>query len=133
MGAALTYLDSSYRCAATWAGFISSAINAEMILKTAAAVDPIDAGAVAANSIFQNMADALPKPLGLFETERVRPDEGMQFGPVQGLIGVDVADPGNELLIQQEGLKLPSPTLEHFVEYLRGEIRTQRLGPEMRE
>jgi len=65
MGAALSYHGADYRSAADRAGLAGALVDAEMVLKIAAAVDPIDAGPVAADAVGQHVADGLPQRSGL--------------------------------------------------------------------
>ena len=52
----------------------------------------------------------------------------MQAGPVQDLIRIDVADPGDELLMHKQGLEAPAPARHHRPEVLPG--HRQRIAPE---
>lgn len=57
MGATLSNHDALDAGTANRAGLTLSAIDAEMVLEIAAAVDPIDAGAIAADALFEHLAD----------------------------------------------------------------------------
>jgi hypothetical protein len=45
----------------------------------------------------------------------------MQFGEVECLIGIDVAHPGKEFLVKQQGFQLPPPRAQPAKQRLRGE------------
>lgn len=52
-------------------------------------------------------------------------------GPKQGLADIDIAEPGNEFLVQQRGLDRRLFPLEHTQEIVGMEAIAQRLWPEM--
>ena len=47
---------------------------------------------------------------------------------MEGFIGVDIPQPGNEMLIEQERLELPVTVLERLEEPGRGEFIRKRFG-----
>ena len=61
MCAALSYHGANYRSAADRAGLAGALVDAEMVLKIAAAVDPIDAGTIAADALLQDFPDGTVK------------------------------------------------------------------------
>ncbi len=61
MGAAPPNQDAFDRCTANGAGLTGAAVDAELVLVAAAAVNPIDAGAIALNAFFQNVANCVPQ------------------------------------------------------------------------
>lgn len=65
MGAALAYNKPLDGCAALRARLASTLVDAEIILKVTAAVNPIDACALAVNTFLQDLADATPQALSL--------------------------------------------------------------------
>jgi len=111
-----------------WAGLTLASINGKMVLEITSAVDPVDAGPIAADAFLQGAANRLPQPgcLGCGYGRRI--GQWMEFGTVQGFIGVDVAQTGNEMLIEQKRLELPVTMLEFLVEPIRGEFIGKRFG-----
>jgi len=65
VGAALADDKPLDGCAALRARLASTLVDAEIILKITAAVNPVDAGALAVNALLQDLADATPQALGL--------------------------------------------------------------------
>ena len=63
----------------------------------------------------------------------MRRPEGMEAGGPERLIGVDVADPRNERLIDQERLQSPLACSESLAEEGQRERVGQWLGPDRRE
>jgi hypothetical protein len=55
----------------------------------------------------------------------------MDSGPVQGLVGIDVSDSGQKMLVQEEGFDCPMPGSHPGHEFGRGDF--QRLGAQPRE
>lgn len=60
MGSTLAYEYPLDKCPALRAGLPGALVNTEIVLKIAAAVDPIDAGPIAADAFIQGFADPLP-------------------------------------------------------------------------
>ena len=60
MRPALSNQDPLDGCITNWTGITSTLVDAEIILKIASTVDPIDAGALAIDSILQYLPDAEP-------------------------------------------------------------------------
>ena len=71
MGAALADDETLDGCAALRARLASALVDAEIILKVTTAVNPVDAGALAVNAFFQDLADAAPQALGLGVIQRI--------------------------------------------------------------
>lgn len=78
-------------------------IHAKMILILAAAIDPIYAGAVAADAFLKNGADRLAQSPGLFLGDIVGSRQRVQLRDVQTFIGINIAKPGNEGLVKKQG------------------------------
>ena len=68
--------------AANRTGFALTAIHPEMILKIAAAIDPVYAGAVAADAFLQHFPDCHPQDLGFLLGHRIRGGQGVESGHV---------------------------------------------------
>src|SRR3954471_19895739 len=49
----------------------------------------------------------------------------------QGLVRVDIADPGEERLVHQERLEAAAPATDELPEVAQCELRVQRLGTEL--
>ena len=99
-------------------------------MKIPAAVDPVDACPVLRNPHPQRGADPAPQPERLFPAKLVAAAQGMQARAVQRLIGVNVADPGDEGLIQKKRLELAFLSAQHPFQKGRSEFRLKRLRPE---
>ena len=59
------------RGSANKAGITCALVNAEVILKIASLVDPVDAGPLALDAILQHLADAGPQSFGLLSVKVV--------------------------------------------------------------
>jgi len=103
------------------AGFPCPAIDVEVVLKFTPAVKPIQAGAKPANALAQDRLDGLLQFGRLLGCDVVGFTQGVNPRPEQGFIGVDIAQPGDEGLVHQQGLDLPGAALEHAVQPLPGE------------
>src|SRR3990172_2422396 len=99
MRAALPDDDPADRHAAHRARLPVTLVNPEVILEVAAAVDPVDTGAV--------VAQAGPQAPDLVVVQRVAPPQRMDPRPVQGFVGVDVPHAGDEGLIEEQRLQRP--------------------------
>lgn len=133
MRAALTDNQPLDFCSAGRAGFAGAPVDAEMILELTAAVNPVNAGAVASDAFLERFPDRGPQMRGLFLRDLVGPGEWMQFGAVQGLICVDVAETGDELLVEEQRLELPLSGPETCVQPFGGERVGERLRSEVPE
>ena len=98
--------DAFNSCSTAIARFSPTLVDLKMILKFAAAINPVDTGAVGLDPSLQNLSDALQKHCGLCWCQAGSLGFGVQPGLVQGFICVDIADTGNEALIQQQRLEL---------------------------
>jgi len=103
MGAALADNPACNRRATFRAGLAAAAISPEVILKTPPAVNPVNAGAVAADALLQYRANGVQQAGGIFAAEQMGRGERVQAGKVQGFIGVDVAQSGDKRLVEQQG------------------------------
>src|SRR3990170_8366629 len=107
MRAALPDHDPADRRAAHRAWLPVTLVNPEVILEVAAAVDPVDTGAVVAQAGPQRGAQAAPQAPDLIVVQRVAPLQRMEPRPVQGFVGVDVPHAGDEGLIEEQRLDRP--------------------------
>ena len=127
MRPALTDDDSLDRCSTLRAGLPGALVCTEIVLKITAAVDPIDAGPISADAFLQGGTDAMPQRLGLLRGNRLRGGEGVQAGAVQAFIHIDVAQPSQKGLIEQQGFQLPAVCLQTPVQVSWGESFVKRL------
>ncbi len=130
MGAALADNDALDLGPADGAGLAGPPIHPEMILELSTAVDPIDARAIVADAFLQHFPDGHPEDLGFVDRHRVRVDQWMEPGEVQGFICVNVPQPGNEGLIQQERFQQAVLPVEGVIQPGGGELIGERLGTE---
>lgn len=102
-------------------------VDAKTVLIIATPIDPINAGAVASQTLAQGFPQAAPQamslPLGEFGCQVA----WMQLGAVEGLIGVDIPHPSKELLIHQKRFERPAPPGEHAEEGFGTEAAVQGL------
>ena len=61
MGAALTHYHPADRCATSVAWLPSTVIHAKVMLKAAAAIDPVDAGSIEPQTCAECAAETLPQ------------------------------------------------------------------------
>lgn len=133
MCAALPDENALHRCAAGITCFSGALVHLEIILETAAAIDPVNTGAVAADAFFQHLTHCLPQALAFRLAETVRAAQRMKFRQVQGFIGVDVTHSGQEMLVEQQGLQLALVGVQALIEGVCVEIICQRFGTERAE
>ena len=67
-------------------------------------------------------------------TSRRRSDDAgdlrMEAGGVEDLVGVDVADPGDHVLVEQQRLELRRPAAQHGAELVRAGVVDERVDAE---
>src|SRR5207249_10661171 len=80
-----------------------------------------DAGATRAEGLGQHRPHSLVEPPDGPITQPAGSPIRMQAGAVQDFVRVDVADPGNHLLMTQQGLHSASAPLDHLPEALPGD------------
>src|SRR5687767_6736112 len=100
MCAALSNGNTFDWCATHNTGFSFTIIHPKMILKFAAAIDPVEGRAIPADTFFQHAADSLAQDPGLFCGNRVGCNKWMQFRNMQSLICVYVAKAGEKRLVE---------------------------------
>lgn len=130
MCAALSDENAFDFSAADVAGLAGALVDLEVILEAAPAVDPIDAGAVATDAFPQNIAHSYQESFGVISAKAVGGAQGVQFGLVQGFIGVDVAHASQEVLVHEQGFELAFMGLQALEENIGGEGFIQRFGAE---
>src|SRR3954469_23096162 len=93
----------------------------------------VDRGATGVDPGLQRRDDPVAQRLQVLGLHRAGGRERVQLGPEERLVGVDVADPGNAGLVEEEGLQRRLPPRRHLPQRLRGELGRERLDPELRE
>lgn len=131
MGAALAEGDALDGRAADGTGLAGALVDAEVVLKIAAAIDPIDGGAIAANAFFQNTAYSLKESGGLLRGKPVRQRQGVQAGQVKGFVGVDVSQAGEESLVEQQRFELAMVGVQADVEGFGRQGFVERFGAQL--
>lgn len=94
-------------------------IHPKIILELTAAICPINGCAVATDAGLQHLADRLMQRLSLLRGDRIRCRNWMQFCDVQGFIRIDVAQPGEEGLIEEQWFELAFFIMKRGVQPLR--------------
>lgn len=100
MGASSAHDDAADWFAASVARFVLAIIYAEMVLVFALRIDPINAGAIVLDGEIKCVANTAPKFFYVVGLQRIAVTFGMNLGAVQRLVGVDVAHPGKQRLIE---------------------------------
>ncbi len=131
MGAALTDLDALDGSATYRTGLPGALVSAEMILKIAATVNPINTGAIATDAFFKNCPDGRKQFCTLLSSEIACDSQRMQLGQVQGFVSIYIAQPGQEGLVEQQGFELPAMGNKHLVKYLWGKLWIERFRPQV--
>ena len=90
----------------------------------------VDAGAALGKPGLERVDDPLDQRLAVLGLHRARRRERVQLGAVERLVGVDVADPGDPRLGQQERLQRRRAARGQPAERLRGELVGERLDPD---
>jgi hypothetical protein len=109
-------------------------MDAEAILERAAhAVDVaevVDRRAARVDAVEQRREDRVAQRLVLRSRERTGGPQRVNPRAVQGLVGVDVADPRDAPLVEQEGLDRGAAPPRERVQVRGGETRVERLDAE---
>jgi hypothetical protein len=128
MGTALTDQDA-LNCSTTHGTRLARPIiNSEVILEVAAAIDPIDAGSVPPDPFLKHRTDGFPERFSLLAAEGVGRLERVKPGTMKSFIGIDVAKPGEERLVQQERFEQPPSAPKRGIQPARGEVIAQGFG-----
>ena len=99
----LSNCDALDGSTANHARVTSALVNAEVLLKITSTVDPIDTGSLAMDAILKYLANAGPQTFGLFTGNGVGDHQGMQSRQMESFISVDISQPGDEGLVEQQG------------------------------
>jgi hypothetical protein len=116
MGAPLPNNDPLDRGPAPAAGLPGSLVNLKEILKIPTPVNPVDAGTMMTDAPLQDDAYAFQKRFSLLTWYLAGNSVGMKPSQKQGFIGVDIAQPSQELLIHQKRLDLAAFRADSTVE-----------------
>ena len=120
------------RVAAARARLILAAVDPELGLHRAFASvgAPVvaEGGALALDSAPECSANATNELGELFPGQLVSRPEGMETRPPESLVGVDVPDPGEEALVENERLQGRAAAGDPVGEGTRGERPAERLG-----
>jgi hypothetical protein len=79
----------------------------------------------------QDVSDASAQGTNLLEAERTCPSSRADSSPEERLVGVDIPDPRDLLLIQEQRLDPHSGIVTHPREHFRREGRLERLDPDL--
>ena len=113
------------------AGLALAAVDQELVLhrSTLPARVPVvvDRGASAFQPGLQRPDHALAQRLGVLAAHRARRRERMKLRPPERLVGVDVSDPGDPRLVEQERLQRRPPPRRQRLDHLRRELVRERL------
>ena len=101
MCATLPYEDALDLIAAYIAGFTGALVDLKVVLETASAVDPVDAGTVAADAFLQYLTHGRQEAFSVAAAKAVGEAEWVQFGLVQGFVSIDVAHTCQEVLVKE--------------------------------
>lgn len=130
MGASLPDHGLLNRKSAARAGAVGLLVDLKMVLKGAAAVDPVETGSVGFDPVPQGEADGCQKLLRFPQVKRLTGPQRVYAGGEQGFIRVDIPQPGDEVLVEQKGFDLPLFLLQHGVEGLGRQRRVVRFWSE---
>ncbi len=89
----------------------------------------VDRAAAPLDRLGQDVAQRPVQPADVVGAERVRVAERVEPRPPESLVGVDVADAGEEVLVHQQRLEPAAAPGEQLREPPRGEVVGEWLGP----
>ena len=113
------------------AGLSIPPVDPEMILKIPTAVNPVDTGTIMADAILQHIPDRHTQDFGLVRRDRIRVRQRVEPGHMQGLVGIDVTQTGEERLVKQERLELPVLGMQRGMQPGRGNWSESGSGPRL--
>jgi len=112
-------------------------IDPQILLKVAGlslATDKIaQGGSALADRLAQNLPHRFHQPLAFGQRDPARRPRRVDPGGKQRLIGVNVADPHNYMVVHDEGLDRQRSTLGALMEISAGEPLVERLRPKRLE
>src|SRR5215218_2920977 len=129
--------DAHDRAAAAQALLPLSRVDEELVLHRPLLAPRVavvvDRGAAGVDPRLQRRHDGVPERLPVLRLHRARRGQRVQLGPEERLVGVDVADPGDAGLVEQERLQRRLSARRHLSQRLRGELGRERLDAQLRE
>jgi len=131
MSTATTHDRAVNRCAAAVAWLTGALVDIKSLLHLTIAIWGgviVDRGAASGNGLAQHADDREVQRVDLRGAQRVRRGERMDLRAPKRLIGVDVADPNDEALVEQEALDACRPMPNQRAEGISGECRRERLN-----
>ncbi len=130
MGATLTYDEPLNRRPTNRARFSLPIIHPKIVLEVAAAVHPVKARAVAQDALLQRSLNGGVQAFGFLPRHRIRERQRVQFGAMESLIGVNVAQARQESLVEQQRLELTMAPVKRIRQPLGRELGAERLRAE---
>jgi hypothetical protein len=131
MGAATTHDRAVNRCAATVAWLAGALVDIKALLHLTIAIWGgviVDRRAASGNGFAQHADDREVQRVDLGGAQRVRRGKWMDPRAPKRLIGVDVADPNDAALVEQEALDACRPMPNQRAEGISGERCRERLN-----
>ena len=128
--------DPLDRPAAARARLAGALVDLQVLLHRAIAVGRgvvVDRASAPHDRLGQDPPDLVVQMPLVRRAQRAGRPERVESGRPQRLVGVDVADPGDERLVEQERLEPARPLAQPASEVADRERRVERLGPERRE
>src|SRR5204862_2573426 len=89
-------------------------------------------GAAPSKPRLERLDDPAPQTLAVLRLHGTRRREPMKGRPVERFVGVDVPDPRDSELVQEERLERRPPSRRQATQLVRGERVGERLDPEPR-
>lgn len=123
--------DPFNRSSTNRAWFPFSSIYAKVILKISTTIDPIDARAVAPDTLQQGIADSTQQNCRLFTAQIIGTGQGMQLCLEKRFIGIDISHTRQKGLIHKKRLQLPLFCFQHLIELINRERFRKRLWSEI--
>src|SRR4051812_41798188 len=121
--------DPHHLAVARGAGLALAGVDQEALLHrsplAAAVAVVVDRGAAGVDPRLERGDDPVAQRLPVLGLHRAGGRERVQAGPVERLVGVDVADPGDLRLVEQKRLQRRRAAGGDAAELLRGEVRRE--------
>ena len=115
------------RRAAARTALALAAINCQPVLHVAAGVGVVESGALVADGLAQHGADGGVQGGDLGRTERVGGGQRVQAGAKEGFVGVNVAQTGDDALVEQQRLEAAAMPAQQGGQLGDGEGAAERL------
>lgn len=131
MGRAATQDYANNLSAAGEARLAGASVNPKMVLKFAPAIHSVEAGPFVHNPGAEGLTNGMVEPGQLLNSEAVDLAAGIDAGDDTALIGIDIADTGNELLVEQQRFQAATSFVEQGLKVGQGEFIGQRFRAEL--